>query len=417
MAEPSPWNQAGMANSLADAIRQQANTQAALAQNKPVPGGQNNGMPADPLEQLMKQIQGINVKSTPYDVLMQQAQGSAGAQYDPLIKQLQAEMARTQQRGTANQNTARQMYGDLATEIASEMPQITQQMAAASKETENRYNETQQQLAGQYNQQANQQAELLKKLGIQAAAPEASQQAMEDQTYFQNQSNSEEASALQMLQEMKNSDLAYQRQSSNNTRLAGQNVAQDIGAQLEDYMQSAGGKLAGLNAGRESAISAMLAQLQQQDAQRVSSAEEAEYKRMMEMFNLQLKMQEMQNKMSGSGDGNSLFKGTNGPSGASNYLGGIYGGQDTFSSKAIMEAITDVMSSKEAVAGKYQSPDMKDGYNQPVMMDVTPDYLTDMLRKRMQEGDPNTPVGNTTFSDYDVNNAINALLAYMGKLK
>ncbi len=420
MAKPGPWDIGGQANSLADAIRRQAAVQKRSASfdnkvAKPFDGGASV---ADPLQQLMEQIQGINVQATPMDLLMQQATGSAGAQFDPLIKQLQAEMARTTERGKANQNEARSMYNDLATDIAGELPQITNQMAQASQETKNRYDETQAQLKSQYDQQAQQQAELYKKLGIQAATPDASQQAMEDQAYFQQQSQSDEAAAMQLLNEMKNSDVSYNRQSADNTRLAGENTAQDIGAQLEEYLQQAGGKMAGLQSGRESAIQGMLAQLQQQDAQRVSQQEETEYDRLMDMFNLQLRMQEMQSKAASKGGGSAqdqLFKGTNGPSGASNYLSEIYG-NDTFSSDAIMQAVNDVLASPEAVAGKYQNEDLKDSMGKPMTLDVTPEKLTEMLRARMRS-DGQGPLTGSQFSTFDVNNAINALMAHMGKLK
>jgi hypothetical protein len=322
-------------------------------------------------------------------------------------------MSSTKKRATGNQKQAKQMYGDLAKDIAAQMPEITNQMAQASKETEDRYNQTQSALQGEYDQQAAQQAELFKKLGIQAAAPEASQQAMEDQAYFQNQSQSDEAAALQLLSEMKNADVSYNRQSADNTQLAGVNAAQDIGAQLENYLQQAGSKLSGLKAGRESAIQQAIAQLQQQDSQRVASQEDKQYNRLMDLFNLQLKMQDQQS-------GNSLFKGTNGPSGAANYLseiygGGAQGGGDTFSSNAIMDAINDVMQDPNVIAGKYDSG-QKDQYGQPVQNKVNDAYLIDLLRNRMS-GNGQSPLSGAQFSNADINNAINALLAYQGKLR
>lgn len=414
MAQPGPWNPSGTANSLADAIRRQAASQAKQSEQKS--GLVSTGPEVDPLQQLMDQIQGINVAPTPYDQLLQQATGSAGSQYDPLIAELEAQMSATKKRGSSNQQQARDMYNALATDIAAEMPDITNQMAAASQETQNRYDQTQQQLKSEYNDQAAQQAALYKQLGIQAAAPEASQQAMEDQAYFQNQSQTDEDAALALLSQMKNSDVAYNRESSDNTRLAGENVAQDIGAQLEDYLQTAGGKLSGLRAGRESTIQAMLAQLQQQDAQRVTQQEETQYDRLMDMFNLQLKMQEMQNDQASKAKANQLFKGTNGPSGASNYLSEIYGGGgDTFTSSAIMDAINDVMADPAVIAGKYEG-DTKDQYGNPVENKVNDQYMMDLLRRRMS-GEGQGPLSGTEFSNMDMNNAINALLAYMGKLK
>jgi len=414
MAQPGPWNPSGTANSLADAIRRQAASQAKQSEQKS--GLVSTGPEVDPLQQLMDQIQGINVAPTPYDQLLQQATGSAGSQYDPLIAELEAQMSATKKRGASNQQQARDMYNALATDIAAEMPDITNQMAAASQETQNRYDQTQQQLKSEYNDQAAQQAALYKQLGIQAAAPEASQQAMEDQAYFQNQSQTDEDAALALLSQMKNSDVAYNRESSSNTRLAGENVAQDIGAQLEDYLQTAGGKLSGLRAGRESTIQAMLAQLQQQDAQRVTQQEETQYDRLMDMFNLQLKMQEMQNDQASKAKANQLFKGTNGPVGASNYLSEIYGGGgDTFTSSAIMDAINSVMGDPTVEAGQYDTGE-KDQYGQPIMNKVNDQYMQGLLRRYMS-GDGQGPLSGTQFNNMDINNAIAALMAYQGKLK
>ncbi|MFE1914988.1 hypothetical protein [Streptomyces anandii] len=404
MAIPGPFNPSGTAMSLADAIRAQADSQAKQA-------AQKSGLveTTDPLQQLMKQIQSINTPATPYDVLLNQAQGTAGAQFDPLIAELQGQIKSTTNRGHNNQKQAEQMYNALAQDIASQMPEITNQMSQASKETENRYDQTQQALQGEYDKQASNQAALLQKLGIQAAAPEASQQAMDDQAYFQQQSKSDEANALALLNEMKNADVSYNRQSADNTRLAGVNTAQDIGAQLEDYLQQANSKLGGLKAGRESAIQSALAQLQQQDQARVDKQNETQYSHLMDLFNLQLKMQQMQQQQN-----QSLFKGTNGPSGASNYLSGIYGNQDSFSSKAIMDAINDVMADPNVIAGKYDSGN-KDMYGNPVMNQVNDQYMIDLLRKRLS--DEGSTLSGSQFSAGDINNAINALLAYQGKLK
>lgn len=424
MAEPNPLDPSGVAQSLADAIRQQADN---IASGGGGGGGgnrrnnRNNRRSKNPLDQLIEQINQISVEATPYETLLQQATGAAGAQFDPLISELEAQIAGTTRRGNRNQREAKQMYNALAQDIAAEMPQITNEMAAASQETEDRYNQTQNELQNQYNQQAQQQAELFQQLGIQAAAPEASQQSMEDQAYFQQQSKTDEQAAIDLLNQMTQSDVAYNRQSAQNTRLAGVNTAQDIGRQLEEYLQTAGGELSGLRAGREGAIQSMLAQLQQQDAQRITSAEESEYDRLMDMFNLQLDMQKMQQDQLGSQQNQeSLFSGTSGPAGASNYLSEIYGSNNTFTSNEIMNAINDVMSQPEVVSGRYETGE-EDQYGNPQTSKVTDEYLTDLLRQYMTEGDldPDTAPGvfNTQYSNADVNHAINALLAYLGKLE
>jgi hypothetical protein len=410
MAIPNPLNPGPDPADIATIIRQQAQEQARQAAQK---SGLVSTAPVDSFQQLIEQINSIRAEATPYDTLLQQATGSAGAQFDPLIAELQGQMAATEKRGKANQAQAKQMYGDLATDIAAQMPEITNQMAAASKETQTRYDQTQAALQGEYNKQAEAQNALFQKLGIQAAAPEASQQAMDDQAYFQQQSNSDEAAAMALLNQMKNADVSYNRQSSDNTRLAGVNAAQDIGAQLEDYLQQAGSKLSGLRAGRESAIQSALAQLQQQDAQRVQQQEETEYDRLMDLFNLQLKMQQMQQDAAES-QNSPLFKGTNGPSGASNYLSEVYGTGDSTSSGAIMDIINQVMSDPSVIAGKYNTGE-KDAYGKEITNKVTDEYLIDLLRKQMSPDSQG--MTGYSFSAADINNAINALLAYQGKLR
>jgi hypothetical protein len=55
-------------------------------------------------------------------------------------------------------------------------------------------------------------------------------------------------------------------------------------------------------------------------------------------------------------------------------------------------------------------------YGQEKYNNITDAYLIDLLRQRMS-GAGQGPLTGTQFSDADINNAINALLAYQGKLK
>lgn len=420
MARPGPFDVEGTGTSLADALRAQADNQAREAERKKnrSRGGRNSA--PNPLDQLMEQIQSINVEPTPFEVLLEQARGTAGAQYDPLITELKAQMGATKRRAKGNKREARQMYNALSKDIRSDTPQIVAEQRAAEREAKNRYNETRQEIGGQYDQQAKEQAALLKQLGIQAAAPDASQQQAEDESYFKNQVSSDRNADLAMLKEMYQADRAYNRETADTTRLAGINAAGDIQAQLEDYLQTAGGKLAGYRSGKQSAIQAMISQLQQEDTERVEKAEGQEYDRLMDMFNLNLKLQEMARRaQEAASRASGLFKGTNGPSGMGNYLAEMYP-NDRFSRNEISDAINDVMAHPDVVAGRI--PAGEDQYGRSQSNAMTDEYMIDLLRRRMNEGDlkdstkPNA-LSTPEFSNSDINNAINALLAYMGKLK
>lgn len=380
--------------------------------------------PKSPIQQLMEQIQGINIAPTPLEQLQALASNQASGQFDPLIQALQGEMQSKQSRGVANQGEARQMYGSLADDIANQLPEITNRMSQASQQAQDQYANTQNAMQGEYQKNAQAQNELFQKLGIQAAAPDASQQAMDDQAYFQQQSKLDETNAVQALQQMMQSDVGYNQKTSQNTRLAGENTAQDIGNQLEDYMTQANSKLGGLQSGKQSAMNAMLQQLQMQDQQRIQTGQQAEYQKMMDMAKLQMDMQRLGNEtltaqsnatkaLGAGGQSDSLFKGTNSQAGAANYLGEAYK-NDSYTQNAIMDAINRVLGSKEAIAGQYEDP------NSPVnpvtgkhdTLKVNDRYLQDQLRAAMQGGGNNGP----HFETADVNNAINALMAMLGKL-
>jgi hypothetical protein len=479
MAKPYPLDPSGGANYLADAVRKQAEKQQNLADAgvgighgsrvselnsristlqkmlrqgihpNPMAGQQQlnkltqelSSLQSDsqqattfqkpnPLEQILQNLQsGMGAyQPTPMEELRRQAELSAGRQFDPVIDSLKNEMSGTKKRAARNQDTARSMYGDNAKDILAQIPNITNEMSQASQATEARYNEAQEALQGQYNQQAQQQAELFKQLGIQAAAPEAGRQAMEDQAYFQNQSNLDKQSAMDVLSSYGATDRQYTRDTAANTRLAGENTAQDIGFQLEDYLQAAQGQMGSLQQQRATGIEQALMQLMGMDSQRVQSGQQMEFQRQMAMAQLQMQMQKMEQdrefKMMdlftrGSGGGGSsdqLFKGTSGLSGASNYLAEQYGPNNTFTTNQIMNSINDVISHPDVIAGKYVNPDLPGNYGEGATTPVTQEYMIDLLRQRMMQGDPNKAF-NTSFNSGDINHAINALLAYSGGLR
>src|SRR5690606_23715299 len=108
MAIPGPFNPGGTAASLADAIRAQAAAQTKRATGRSGLVDTSQVNTPDPFSQLLQQIQSIRVEPTPYDQLLRMATGQAGAQFDPLIKELEGQISSTTKRGKANQKEARQ---------------------------------------------------------------------------------------------------------------------------------------------------------------------------------------------------------------------------------------------------------------------------------------------------------------------
>ena len=361
-------------------------------------------------DQLFSAMNGISVPSTPLEELKKMAQQQMSAQFDPMIAALNQEMAGKEKRGAASQQSARDMYGGLSKDYLAEMPALTQQFKAEDEQTNARYDQAQAQMAGQYDKQAADQEAVLKRLGIQAAAPEASQQTQEDQSYFQNQMEMDQQQNLNALNEQQNAAQTYQRNLGDNARMAGENTAQDIGAQLEDYLSQAGSQMTQLQGQKSSGIQALLSQLQQQDAQNVQQTRQQEFENMMKMFDFQLSAQKAADSSASKAKDSSLFKGTSGLPGASNYLAQQYP-DSPIKASHLMQQIQTVLSNPDVVNGKYIiEPGDESLGKAPKYSDVGQQMMEDLLRNQFEKQ------GNR-YSTGDINSTLAALEAYLGKLR
>lgn len=403
------------AGTLSEAIEKQA------AAQKQVAAAKSPTSSVDPLKALQQQLfaalNGVNssITGTPLDQLQKIANQQAGAQYDPLIQALTGQMSATNNRANRNSAETSAMYNALSKDTLAELPGLTQQFAAEDKATNSRYDDAQNVLNQQYGTQAKQQNDVLQNLGIQAASQGSSQQAQDDQKYFQSQLELDQQNALSALNEEQNSASVYQRNSADNAKMAGANGVQDIKTQLEDYMTQAQGQLGGLQSQKQSAISSLLAQMQQQDSDRVEKQRQAETDNLMAAYRFQLDATNSQfdhdyklGKVGGAS--NSAFKGTSGLAGASSYLASQYPNQPIMASN-LLENINSVLSNKDVVNGKFVlDPGNASLGKGPTYSDVGQEYMIDLLRKQFENQGSRYGAG-------DVNTTINALLAYMGKLK
>lgn len=412
----------GTANSLQRLIDQQIQGQRDAAKNQLPPGFGVLKLPQqqmDPLQllqqQLFSQINSIPSYLTPLEQLRKQAEQQMSAQYDPMIQMLQQNISQTTKRGKQNETDAKNMYGSLAQDLASQIPGITNQMRQAQDEATNRYAQAQQQTQQDYSQQAQQQQQILNNLGLQSAQQAAGAQSASDQNYFQNQEQLSKQQALDALQQQGTADQSYQQNISNSANMAGTNAVADLQRQLEDYLGQANTQLGGLQAQKSSGIEALLQQLQSQNQQNAATQRQNQIDNLMKMFNFQLDTQKEMDKNSQQKN-SSIFQGTSGPTGAANYLAESMGGNRVNTEQQILKLINDTMADQNVIAGKHPQLDDKGKVvndpmtGKPVTIQNTDQYLEDLLRNKMES----SPGG---YSTSDINSAINALLAYLGKLR
>lgn len=398
----APSNQA---NFLQRALEQQvANLKAGVTpQNSPgyVSGGTISNDPLQSLQdQLMAQISSVPSYVTPIEVLRKQAQSQMNAQYDPLINALMTQMGQTTQRAHKNEAQAKSMYNALGQSFAADLPGIVQQSKMAEQETQRRYANAQQSMQNDYAKQSADQQAILERLGIQAAAPAANSQQQADQAYFAGQNQLEKQSALDALKQQSAAAQTYQSNLADTSRMAGVNTAQDIASQLEQYLQQAQGQMGTLQAQKSSGLEALLAQMQNADIQSANKMHQQEIDNLMALANFK------QKTLSNS-SANGPFRGTSGSQGAANYLAQMLGPDRTGTASQIVKLITDTMQNKDVVLGKHKIG--VDPYGKTLYAQNTDQFIQELLRRNLEKAGG--------FAPSDVNAAIDALMAYMGKLR
>lgn len=394
------------ANSLALALERQANNLGGGTTGETLQGG------TDPYQQLQQQLfqrmNEINIPATPLDELRKLASEQVNSQFDPMIAALQNQMNTHTHRAHESQHTAHDMYGALSKDMLAQIPELTQRFQAMDQATNQRYDQAQQMLHDQYAQQSNNQDAILRRLGVQAAQQPASQQQQDDQKYFQNALELAQQQGLNSLDQQQNAATDYQQALGSNAKFAGQNRVDAIGNALSDYLTQAEGQMTGLQGQKSQAMAALLAQMQHQDAQRVAQQTQQARDNLMKMFQFQLDA----TKAGNSAHNNQLFKGMTSLAGAANYLA-QENPNSPIMNQNLMEHIQSVLQNPDVENGKFvltpADPSTGKGATYAKM---TPERMMKLLRDSFAN-DPN----RQSYTTADINDAVNALMAYMGKMR
>lgn len=235
-----------------------------------------------------------------------QAQSAVNAQYDPQIAELRRQMEGAQGRADRGGKQIGDMYSSLSQSDLADIPIIDQMFGQSGQKLDQQYADLKNQVASQYSNAEQQQMDLMKKLNIQAAAPDALRQQQSDQAFLQGQqgqSHQDTTDAMKMLQTGADN---FSRQGSEIARGEGANRQADLLSQLQDYMSQASGKIGDLNLAKQNAYQGALGQFQNQD-----------YQHQQDMFTRLLEIAKLQQ----SGIQGSMGQAKAGPLAASQFLG------------------------------------------------------------------------------------------------
>lgn len=203
--------------------------------------------------------------------LMKQAIAAASAQYDPIIANLRGAESLAQTRANRNKTALGEMFSQLSDSLQGDIPAVQQNYAQTKQNTQQAYNDLNQKIGATYQQAQADQEAMLKRLGIEAAAPDIMAKQAADKTFFENSANQEAQTAQTALDTEQRGNTEYTRRGSEIARTEGTQRQADLMSQLQDLLSQYDTQIGANEAAKAQAIQAGLGQLTQQAQERATT--------------------------------------------------------------------------------------------------------------------------------------------------
>jgi len=216
--------------------------------------------------------------------LRRQAQASAAAQYNPLIAALKQQITGTTERAGRYGREIGEMYGGLSRSIREDIPDIQKLYKETRGRTGEQFEELEGSIKGQYAQSQKEQEETLKRLNIEAAAPDILPQQQADRDYFTGRAREEAATAKTALGQEERGGIEFSRQGAQIARMGGVERRADLQSELEEIVGALQGQVGAHRAARSQAATAGFGQLQQQMMQMAGQRSQQEFQNRMAML-------------------------------------------------------------------------------------------------------------------------------------
>jgi hypothetical protein len=199
--------------------------------------------------------------------LIQQARAQAAAQYDPIIAQLKGQESSAESRANRNKSELGSMFNQLSSSLQGDIPGIQQNFTDAKQKTQQNYDQLDQKIDNTYDQTQADQESMLKRLGIEAAAPDILPNQMRDKAFFTNSANQEGQTAQTALDTESRGNQEYTRRGSEMAQTEGVQRQGDLMSKLQDTLAAFENQIGANETAKSQAFTAGLGQLQNQSQQ------------------------------------------------------------------------------------------------------------------------------------------------------
>jgi hypothetical protein len=218
--------------------------------------------------------------------LVRQARAMAAAQYDPAIAQLESQMGSARSRASRNQAELGKMFSALSTDLQGDIPEIQQMYAQDKADSQQTYDQLQQQITNQYNTSATEQEDMMKRLNIQAAAPDILPQQQRDRDYFTTLAARDAGIEQQALGQEERGAVNYTQQGSQIARSEGTQRQADVMAQLSDLLANYESQIGAQRIAKNQSYLGSLAELENNQKSSAADAAQRDFQNYIAMIQL-----------------------------------------------------------------------------------------------------------------------------------
>lgn len=311
---------------------------------------------------------------------------SVGGTYDPQIKAIQQEMGRAKGRAKGARADLKALYNDLSGYYTSHVGSTKAMYDVAKKGAENRNASLKNSITSDYTDRLKEQVDMYKSLGIEAAAPSATEGQYADQaSQLANADVSGNAEAQALGVEERGNE-TYWNEGAGIAQMEGTERQADVITQLQDYLNTQGTSLAGLQGQKSAAYSQATLEAKQKRADQANQRQNEIWNRMLELA----KLKQSAARSSASGAGSTPSKGL---TGVAAYLGS-------------QRLANEFQTSMQQATTWNQSPQAKQYYGGEVPN--TPEEMAQVIRDN---------AANRGLSADDQLKLWQAALVYYGKYK
>jgi len=269
------------------------------AANRQVKGGRVSTSPrgfdqqqqgTDPLDDILSMMQEMLLGGQgqlDYGGLQSQIEAQINPVFDARRQAIENLMSRAQSRTTQNRQDVTGMYNALGENYEETGVESNESAMAAAAEAAALQGKLKSNIHGNYSRVQDEQADLFKQLGIEAAAPAILPDQAADQAFLESMTDQTGTANQQFLQNQGTIDQNYYRQGAPLARLQGANMSSDLMLMLENYLAEQGDVINELEASRQSEITGSFNQLAGQAQSEQDQNSQRLWERLMDMYNIQ----------------------------------------------------------------------------------------------------------------------------------